>query len=84
MGKGALDVNGSRIKLMTEGILANRTMASSARMDGVSAGKDGNPFDAGAWTADEEQVEAVKQQILKKLRIRMAAWHSTQEQAGSR
>lgn len=53
-------------------------------MDGVSAGKDGNPFDAGAWTADEEQVEAVKQQILKKLRIRMAAWHSTQEQAGSR
>ena len=69
---------------MTEGILANRTTVSSARMDSVSTGNGSNPFDAGAWTADEEQVEAVKQQILKKLRVRMAAWHSPHPQAGGR
>lgn len=57
-------------------------MATSARLDSLLTGKNDNPFKAGAWAADEKQMEAVKQQILKKLRIRMAAWHSGQ-QAGS-
>lgn len=69
---------------MTEGILTQRTTATAARLDSALSGNNGTPFNAGAWTADEEQVEAVKQQILKKLRVRMAAWQSARQQAGSR
>lgn len=69
---------------MTKGILAEMTMAASAQMTGVLAGTERLPFSAQSWTADEEQLEAVKQQILRKLEVRMAEWYSARRKAAPR